>query len=356
MGLYSKTGQYRIEWSGLPVVFNFFYRLNYPGLMLFVFGMYCVPRRGWHWFGLAFTLIYPLLDAVLLGRRETLLVLAGSFMLPAFYVRLWLPRWWMVCVGGIAAGLMIMILPAYREYFAYDAKHEKILEVDPLEQIGKQYERSEVLNIELAYHMHSTGAIYEVNGYGWGLDYYNAVVKDFVPSILVGRERKKLLFAPGVDLEGSVGKVYGLSHTGRRWLMEPGIAETFWEFGFAGFIPWVLVAFWCRYLFDRAIRDRSLPYALFCCLMGWLPAMIVVQGFFAIQKNLILVTIFFFVLRWYARVPSPVRSALQAGNRSFAPPNGIQRPGEPIRPKRRRTTPLIRRRPSLVGNRSLARR
>ncbi|MBX9654034.1 oligosaccharide repeat unit polymerase [bacterium] len=355
MGLYMTDGMYATKWEGLPVAFNFFYRLNYPGLMLFVFGMLCVPRKPWHWYGLAFALLYPLLDVVLLGRRETILVVVGSFVLPMFYVKRWLPQWWMVIAGGVLAALMIMILPAYREYFAYDAKHEKIFEVDPFEHLQKQYERSEVLNIELAYHMHTTGAIYKENGYGWGVDFYNSVIKDFLPSLLVGRERKKALFAPGVDPEGAVSRVYGLSHAGRRWLMEPGICESFWEFSFGGFILWILLGFWCKFLFDRAVRDRSMSYALFSCLMGWLPAATVVMGFFPIQRNLIFVTIFFIILRWYARVPAPQVPATQSSNRGRSKQAAAPPEASPSS-RRRVIRPSSMRRPSLAGNRSLSRR
>lgn len=355
MGLYMSDGQYATKWEGLPVAFNFFYRMSYPGLMLYVFGMLCVPRKGWHWVGLAFALLYPILDVLLLGRRETILALCGSFALPMFYVRRWLPQWWMVILGGVLAALMIMILPSYRKYFAYDADHAKVFEVDPLEKFMDQYQRSEVLNIELAYHMHTTGAIYKENGYGWGVDFYNSVIKDFLPSLLVGRERKKALFAPGVDPEGAVARVYGLSHAGRRWLMEPGICESFWEFSFFGFILWMLLAFWCKFLFDRAVRDRSMSFALYSCMLGWLPAATVVMGFFPIIRNLIFATIFFLIIRWYARVPAPIVPATQSSirNRSKGP---VTPPEASPSSNRRVARPAMRRRPSLVGNRALSRR
>jgi len=356
MGLYTSEGQYGTKWVGLPVVFFFFYRLCYPGLMIFVFGMLCVPRRGWHWAGLAFALFYPVLDVALIGRRESVILLCASFALPMYYVRRWSPRWWMVIVGGVLAALMIVILPSYRKYFAYDADHSKLLRVDPVEAYFDQYKKSEVLNNELAYHIHTTGAIYKENGYGWGVDFYNAIIKEFVPAIIVGRARKNSLFAPGVDPEGAVARVYGLSHAGRFYLMEPGICDSFWEFSFFGFILWMLVAFLCKFLYDRAMRDRSMSFALYSCMLGWLPASVVIQGFFPILRLIIFISIFFMGLRWYARVPNPVIPATQSGTRGRSKESDAPPEASPSSRRNRGMRPATMRRPSLAGNRSLSRR
>jgi hypothetical protein len=298
-GLFAKTGMYQTDWTGLPVAFEFACKFVFPGAIMVYFAILAMRSpRLYHWFTLSFALVYPVLTVVLLGRRSSVMLLAGVFVLPLFYARKYVPKGYVFVIGGVVMALLVFLLPAYRKYFAYDADKSEMFKINPITVLQKNLEGRETL--ELPFQMHTVGGIFHTGRYGWGVDFYNSIIKGFVPSMLVSRERKNNMFAPGAEPQESASTVYGQANSGRNYLAEQGIVDSFWEFGFGGSILFLLTGAMSKHLYDRSIRDRSIRHALLSIMIGWLGPSLVYAGFLHAWRTLLLVLPFYYLTIWYS--------------------------------------------------------
>ncbi|MBY0585666.1 hypothetical protein K2X85_00720 [bacterium] len=303
-GLFAKSGQYATEWTGLPVAFEFACKFVFPGAIMVYFAILSMGRpRLYHWLTLSVGLVYPVFSVVLLGRRASVMLVAGVFALPLFYVRKFIPKGYVFLIGAIVMALLVFLLPAYRRYFAYDADKSQILKINPIKVIQQNLEGKETL--ELPFQMHTVGGIYHTGRYGWGVDFYNSIIKGFVPAMFVSRERKNAMFAPGAEPQESASIVYGQAHSGRNYLAEQGIVDSFWEFSFGGCILFLIAGAMSKHLYDRAIRDRSIRHALLSIMVGWLAPSLVYAGFLHAWRTLLLVLPFYYLTCWYASMKLP---------------------------------------------------
>ncbi len=302
-GLFATTGMYTTKWEGAVVAMEFFCKFVFPGSMMCFFAILAMRRvHPMHWVIFAIGMFYPVLTIVLLGRRASVMLVAGVFILPLFYVRRTVPKGWLVLTGAIVMGLLVSLLPAYRKHFAYDADKSEILKINPIKVVQKSFEGRETL--ELPFQMHTVGGVFNTGRYGWGVDFYNTVIKGFVPAMFVGRERKNNMFLPGAEPQESAATIYGRAHSGREYLAEQGIVDSFWEFSFGGCFLWLVVGMACKHLYDRSMRDRSSRHALLSVMLGWLGPMIVYGGFLHSWRTLLLVLPVYYFTVWYSRIPS----------------------------------------------------
>jgi hypothetical protein len=300
-GLFAKEGHYSIEWEGVPVALMSITRFIYPGIIMFLFGMLALKRRTvTQYIVVSVAMFYPILTLVLLGRRSAMMLIAGSLILPLFYVKKWTPNRMLTFGGAIVVGVAVILLPVYRPYFAYDADHGEILKIDPVEAVLDSFGGD--TNLELPYQMHTVGAIFHTGQYGWGVDFYNTLVKAFLPALFVGKERKEVWYLPGAQPEEAVLQTYGRGHIGLYYLAEQGIIDSFWQFSFGGALLFWFLGVGMKHLSDRALRDRSMTWCLFACLLSWMTPLIIYGGFLQGWRNLVLVLPFYWFTRWYATV------------------------------------------------------
>jgi hypothetical protein len=317
-GLFMSTGMYATQWEGLVVAIEFFCKMVFPGSMMCFFAMLAMRRPGiHHWIIFAIGMFYPILTIVLLGRRNSVMMVAGTFILPLFYVRKSVPRGWVVFFGAIAMGLLVFLLPAYRSYFAYDADKSEIFKINPITVIQRSLEGKRTL--EVPFQMHTVGGIFETGRYGWGVDFYNTIIKGFVPAMIVGRERKNDMFLPGAEPQESAATVYGRAHSGHEYLAEQGIADSFWEFSFGGCFLFLIAGILTKHLYDRAMRDRSSRHALLSIMLGWFGPMIVYGGFLHVWRTFLLVFPVYLLTVWYAKIRIQEELPTLANRRSKRP-------------------------------------
>ncbi len=320
-GLFASSGMYSTQWEGLVVAIEFFCKMVFPGSMMCYFAMLAMRRPAvHHWIIFAIGMFYPALTILLLGRRTSVMMVAGIFILPLFYVRKSVPKGWVVFVGAIAMAMLVFLLPAYRKYFAYDADKSEIFKINPITVVQRSLEGKETL--EIPFQMHTVGGVFETGRYGWGVDFYNTIIKGFVPAMIVGRERKNNLFLPGAEPQESAAMVYGRAHSGREYLSEQGIVDSFWEFSFGGCFLFLFAGIITKHLYDRAMRDRSSRHALLSIMLGWFGPMIVYGGFLHVWRTFLLVLPVYLFTVWYSK--NKVKEILPTlNNRQTRPPRAL---------------------------------
>jgi hypothetical protein len=231
--------------TGRGTVLLFFQQLCYPG---FAICLFCAVRRP-SFAGVLATLcgLWPLLQAVLLGRREGTASLVLIVLLALFFERKWVPQRWLFVAG---LGVSILVIPATGAYrtLAREMGTRAIWKVEFLKNF-KRYlvEESPVLELRnAAVVIDSTRS---TGHYQYGVDYWNHLVFRFVPGQLLGtgfKESLKIqLRDPPGETDGTT-RAYEFS-TGST---VTGMADSFQQFGWFGCLFFVFMAVVFRSLWE----------------------------------------------------------------------------------------------------------
>lgn len=327
-----KSGRYTVEFTGIFVQLTFISRLVLPGMMIVFIATLArvtIPRI----IMLLAGLMYPMLDVLVGGRRYMLAMVVGSFVFPLVYVRRMFPPRWMVITGVAIMGAATVIMPAVRYDIGLDKGFGAVFKLD-LQHAFEEHYRAD--KVELPYHMLAVAAVMELNWYGYGVDFYNALIKQYIPRSLVGDSFKSQYFLPGTNPEQAMLEVYGTA--GRTYLAEGGIVDSFFQFSFAGCILFFFAGRTFRHIWDRAMRDRDLRFIIAACLFGWVPPYIVYGGFLSTMNRVLPMLVVLFSATWFATIresaPLPVRNRRPApGGRGPGAGPGPNR-GRPKGPRR----------------------
>jgi hypothetical protein len=298
-----QEGLYSLDLRGLPVYLMYIARLTVVGLMICMIAILLRPRPLYAFFFLA-ALLYPMLDVVVAGRRNMLVMLAAVLIFPLYYVRRLTPPRWAVVLGGAAAFCAIVLLPEYRKNSGLDVGASAVQKVE----VGRAMERYMAgrQTLEFPYGMLSVGAVFHTGGYGYGVDFYNALVKQFLPRGLVGDDYKRRWFLPGATPEESHAEVYG--RAGAYYLSESGIVDSFWEFGFFGAILFFMLGRFWAWLYDNAVHSRDRRFVLASCVFAFVPPYVVYGGFLSAVNRCIPMFLCFWLIHRYARIAAPAPS------------------------------------------------
>jgi len=255
---YSVGGSYGLEWSGLPVALVFFNRMVYPGLALCLLATLHKPNIVRVTVVIVGTLL-PLANIILLGRRTEFVFLMLTFGLCFFFKRRWVPpRSWAVA-AMIFGCLMVIAMPEYRRYSQIGADQTKILDIDVRELLLAEIKAERP--VEFVYPVVQLPATQRALEFNYGLGFYNMLVKEWVPSILVGRDFKNALFIEGPDFEKHTKRYY--SWAPRHGWIPLGTTDVFLEFWYFGAFLFFLIGWGFRILWDRSYSGGDLGYAVF---------------------------------------------------------------------------------------------
>jgi hypothetical protein len=244
--------------TGRSTVLLFFQQLCYPG---FAICLFCAIRRPSLMAVLAALCgLWPLLQAVLLGRREGTASLVLIVLLALFFERKWVPRRWLFVAG---LGVSILVIPATGAYraLAREMGTRAIWKVDFLWNF-KIYltEESPVLELRnAAVVIDSTRS----NGdYQYGADYWNHLVFRFVPAQLLGTSFKEALKLRPKGPPGATDAT-SLTYEFSTGSTVTGMADSFQQFGWFGCLFFVFMAVVFRSLWGATQG----PDALFARLL-----------------------------------------------------------------------------------------
>jgi hypothetical protein len=289
-------------WTGLPVAYLFFARLQGYGFALAVL---LVARNGSR-IALLLALFgaSTYIESIVIGGRRQPLVEFATIMLMAFWFgRNWcLPR--LVMLSALVIGaLFINSVGEYRAA-TLDAAGPQWDEVFKIDFIGNLEHLTEQGGFELTNAVYNIGAVSRTMNFDLGAYYWNDNVFTYVPAQLVGHDVKESLMLPLADPsfdEYLYSPWPGTTST--------GFSDSFQSFWYFGCLIFFVIAFIMQRLWWAA-RGGSLMAQLFYMLIP-------VQALQAITHDTnhfvapwIHIAIFLLPLMLWARQPRSVRPRL----------------------------------------------
>ena len=291
---FSTEGNYQLEWRGLPVAYVFFNRMIYPGLSLVLLAALHKPNLV-RIVGVSIGSLLPLANILILGRRTEGVFLLLTVALCLFFQRRWAPRRSVAVIAVALGGIMVIVMPAYRAHSTIGSDYGQILAIDLDDLILSQVTGK--TPSEFTYPVVQLAATHNAFEFNLGMGFYNRLIKEWVPSLLVGREFKDSLFVEGPDFR---------QQTLTRYSWQPqfgwiplGITDAFREFWFFGSFVFYLLGRGFRYLWERAYSGCDLRFRVFYIALISEAMLTILHGvtpfpFFVIYAALALVPILMF--------------------------------------------------------------
>lgn len=245
------SGSYDLEWTGLPVYLIFLVRLGYVSIVIQLW-LWSYTKKNSHLiFAIIFSII-PVINIIFLFRRSEVIKLGvfyGYFLTNYHKVRIGRLTT-LMSIGAMY--LVFKIFPLLRSEVGNDRAAGSIL-ADAL-SARETYDASEIGSGLLRIYTSLEAGIYE-----YGAIFPNAVIKQFLPSGLVGSETKEALYLPTVEYADTYFATF------RFYVSPMGFAQAFQQFWLFGAILFVLVGAIMARL-ERGAQS-SMRYEVFLVLM-----------------------------------------------------------------------------------------
>ncbi|MFW6106738.1 MAG: O-antigen polymerase [bacterium] len=314
---FSTEGHYSLEWRGLPVMYAFFIAFSAPGLILCLVATLHSPSRA-RWAGVMFAAIYPITRVVLLGRRAGFFTFALIVVLALYFVKRFSPPRWLIVPAVAVSFLVVQLAPAYRTYFRIGAETEKLREIDPMRSTEDVF-RGERGVTETEYAVVQIAATHRAGRFNYGTNFYNRIIKNWIPRLIFSDAFKESLFLPRADHHAYMERYYGY-----EWpygSFPTGYMDAFREFWFFGALIFYVIGAGFRALWMRADRGGLVAQILYI-YFSYFAMSTVFQGVTALPSRWLRVALWLVPTLLYARAGVAVRSA--AG-----PAPASARPGKP---------------------------
>jgi hypothetical protein len=249
--------------TGAGTILLFFQQLCYPG---FAICLFCAVRRPTVINVVASIVgVLPLLQAVLIARREGTAQLALILVMAFFFQRKWIPPRWVFAVGLIGAMLLIPATGTYRR-LSSEMGVSAVREIDYWDNF-KRYVNEESPILELRNGAAVIEATRFTGDYQWGAAYWNHLVFRFVPAQIVGKRFKDWLsIGQASDFTERAVLVTGYELPPGSTVT--GMGDTYQQFNWFGCLFFALMAVVFKSLWQAAQRPEAvfaqLLYVLSC--------------------------------------------------------------------------------------------
>jgi len=250
-------------WTGKVTIYHFFSQLVYPGLAISL--LTAITHRSFIAWAFTFlAMVVPLKSIFLAGRREGAALFVLTIALTLYYHRRQVPPRALIAA---ALGFAMIFIPATGTFRGalstggFEAVRQLRL-VENFKRFLNEESVLELRNAAVLIYVTSTRGDYD-----YGTAYWDQLVFRFIPAQLIGKDLKdKLMFdntggdAGGEDDETEIGirsfkRIKGSTVT--------GIGDSFKQFGYLGFLFFVLMAILFRSLWVTSLQ----PGAFFAKLL-----------------------------------------------------------------------------------------
>lgn len=306
--------------TGRGTILLFFQQLCYPG---FAICLLCAVRRPTIINVLASAAGFvPLLQAVVIARREGTALIVLIVMMAFYYQRRWVPPRWVFLSGLLAAMLFIPATGTYRQ-LAGQYGVGAVRRIDFVENFKKFIsEESPILELRNAAAVIESTR--ETGHYEYGAAYWNHLVFRFVPAQLVGKRLKdalKVNFKWDLVKEEMTETGFQLS----RGSTVTGMGDSYQQFGYLGCLFFVLIAVVFKSLW-QASQGRDAIFAQLLYMLSVTSAMRAVthwtQDFL---PGLLYFVIFLGLAMLYATTPT--RMLARRARKNAGPERGREQQG-----------------------------
>ena len=227
LGFYTaESGNYTLEWSGLPVIYIFFVRLIYPAFFMLLLVL-MNEKKIINWILVVLSSLIPIANVVFLGRRSYTIVLVLYVLIGLYFLYNWLPNRFVILVSIFIGGIFILVAPEYRKYSQLGGENEKIFQINLSNQLDNNPIEFEVAR-KIVY------AHDQLFQFGFGSVFYNKIVKSFLPTIFVSREFKESLFIKMFDIDELCYETVHWKRSSLHYVTSTGVTQVFQEFWYFG--------------------------------------------------------------------------------------------------------------------------
>lgn len=248
-------------WTGLDTVYNFFFIVYRLGFIISILGYYKTRKKVYLIPLFLCGLIF--MDKIFInGKRTDFVYLILIIFLARYFIFNKLPSYLSYLAGVGLAPFVLVLLVALRTVtldgagFRTFRSFSSQIDIEDIKQeFWELRENSDLVSVEFDAARHSIEQVWNKKMYTFGGNYWNDIVQDFVPSILVGSENKSRLFLPIRELEKGYGGYYILKGSTLT-----GYYDTFRSFSLFGCVIWFWFSALAKAIFEKA-RAGSEAYS-----------------------------------------------------------------------------------------------
>jgi hypothetical protein len=310
---FSTEGSYALEWRGLPVAYVFFAGALFPALFLLLVSA-LAGRNLVGWVGAVAGALPLVASAVFLARRSQSVFLVMVVLLAVLFVRGWAPPRSVAIVGMLVTAVVVVAAGEYRRYSPIGGDWGEIRYLDPKGMVqsvvgGEGYSEFQFAVVQIS-------ATNRFKEFGLGRGFYNTLVANWIPRLLVGDAVKESFFIEGPDYGQQTFAAYQWSP---GYGSNPtGINNAFCEFWFFGALLYFGLGKGFRYLWDRAFITRDFAAMLFYACLSPLAMTTILGNLSGVPSDLLYVSLFVVPAIVYTRGPKRALALTQS-----APVRGI---------------------------------
>ncbi|BDA72913.1 hypothetical protein CAL7716_070790 [Calothrix sp. PCC 7716] len=286
------------NWSGLATIYLNFSQTTQIALGIFILKF--IQRPNIINFICTVFSAWPLLGAVIIGRRQPTMTLLVTIGLSLFWVRRLVPPRILVVIGMLSIAVLIPVLGTLRGDFwnlVFSGKWQDVLAVSQ-HAFGNQ-QKGDLLELRNAALV--MDAVERTGLFGYGTGWWDSIVLQWVPGQIVGFDFKKSLQFNLWDKYLNLLKdFYGYKNPAGATFT--GIGDSFVELSYFGFLSFALIAYIFKHIWISATYYKSTcSRILYLGLVS--PAMIALTHSvgFAIQQSSFQL-IFIGLALYYSRV------------------------------------------------------
>ncbi|HVN31496.1 MAG TPA: hypothetical protein VMT45_05880 [Thermoanaerobaculaceae bacterium] len=307
VAFFSTEGSYALEWRGLPVAYVFFAGALFPALFLLLVSA-LAGRNTVGWIGAVAGALPLLASAVFLGRRTQTVFMIMIVLLAVLFVRGWAPPRPAAIVVMLVTAVAVVAAGEYRKYSPIGGDWGEVRHLDPQVMVqsivsGEGYSEFQFALVQIS-------ATNRFKEFGLGRGFYNTLVANWIPRLLVGDAVKESFFIEGPDYGQQTYAAYQWSP---GYGSNPtGINNAFCEFWFFGALLYFGLGKGFRYLWDRAFITRDFAAMLFYACLSPLAMTTILGNLSGVPSDLLYVSLFVVPAIVFARLPKSATARSQS--------------------------------------------
>ena len=286
-----------VTWTGIVTIYAFFQGLVMPGMAI-TLNCALLRRSLFAWGLFAMSCVIPFTAALVYGRRETaaLLILIIGMTL---YFRLGIrPPRALITLVLVAAALFI---PSTYEYRSSLAEGSEVVrsEIDFVENFKRFITEESILELRNAAFI--IAATKASGSYEYGAAFWDELVSRYVPAQFVGAGVKSSLYI--LDSEDrAASQLFRYGYYIPDGSTITGIADSFLQFGWFGWVFFVFAGWFAKSLFEAAEAGHSLYAQLLYILSSTTFMRSVTHQVADFLPGVLFFVIFLCLAAWYADV------------------------------------------------------
>ena len=238
-------------WTGSITIYSFFAQVIYIAFAIFLLEVLKKPSIQ----NIIFTLLagwFPL-QTLFSGRRQptmTFIIIIGFCL---WTIKRYIPPRWLIISAIFLMTILVPVIGAMREKFweaLFSGQWQSIL-LTTQKALNTQ-QSGDILELRNAAFLISATA--QTNSYGLGGGWWDSIIFSFIPAQILGNGFKQSL---QFNLSGGdIYQLYGYSIPSGS--TNTGVADSFMEFGYLGFLFFALVGYLFKHLWVSAYYQKSL--------------------------------------------------------------------------------------------------